>query len=119
MSMTIFHEFQIESARRLTKLPEGHICARLHGNTFRIRIGVSGPVDDRVGWVMDFADVAAVVSPVLAEVDHTCLNEVPGLENPTTEHLAMWLWQRLKTGLPGLSEIAIHESATTGCVYYG
>lgn len=119
MSMTVFHEFTIESARRLTSLPDSHICSRLHGNTFRIRVGVMGPIDQAAGWIMDFADVAAVVEPVLDQVDHTLLNEVPGLENPTTENLAVWIWDQVKPTLDGLAEITILENATTGCRYTG
>jgi 6-pyruvoyltetrahydropterin/6-carboxytetrahydropterin synthase len=77
------------------------------------------PVRESEGWVIDFAEVAARVEPVLAEIDHHYLNEVPGLENPTTENIAVWLWDRIATHLQGLSEIEIRENATTGCVYRG
>jgi len=117
--MTIFHAFSFESARRLPHLPESHPCSRLHGNTFLLRVAVTGPVSESEGWVMDFAAVAAAVEPVLAEVDHCYLNEVAGLENPTTENIAVWLWRRISTQLQGLSEIEIRENDTTGCVYRG
>ncbi|PIW28945.1 MAG: 6-carboxytetrahydropterin synthase QueD [Rhodospirillales bacterium CG15_BIG_FIL_POST_REV_8_21_14_020_66_15] len=117
--MTVFHGFSFESARRLPRLPDSHICSRLHGNTFLLRVAVTGPVRESEGWVIDFAEVAARVEPVLADIDHKYLNEVPGLENPTTENIAIWLWDRLSTRLQGLSEIEIRENATTGCVYRG
>ena len=118
-AMTVYHGFSFESARRLPRLPDSHICSRLHGNTFLLRVAVTGPVRESEGWVVDFADVAAKVEPVLAEIDHQYLNEVPGLENPTTENIAVWLWDRLSTHLQGLSEIEIRENATTGCIYRG
>ncbi len=117
--LTIYHAFGFESARRLPKLPASHICSRLHGNTFRLKVGVTGPLRESEGWIMDFAEVAAVVRPVLDEIDHCLLNEVPGLENPTTEMIAIWLWERISTRLQGLSEIELRENDTTGCVYRG
>lgn len=117
--MTVYHGFSFESARRLPRLPDSHICSRLHGNTFLLRVAVTGPVRESEGWVMDFSEVAAVVGPVLAEIDHQYLNEVEGLENPTTEMIAIWLWERISTHLQGLSEIEIRENATTGCIYRG
>lgn len=118
-AMTVYHGFSFESARRLPRLPDSHICSRLHGNTFLLRVAVTGPVRESEGWVVDFADVAAKVEPVLAEIDHQYLNEVPGLENPTTENIAVWLWDKLSTHLQGLSEIEIRENAVTGCVCRG
>lgn len=119
MTTTIFHTFSFESARRLPRLPDDHICARLHGNTFQLRVSVTGPVRESEGWVMDFADVAAAVRPVLAEIDHCYLNDVPGLANPTTENIVIWLWDRISTHLQGLSEIEVRENNTTGCIYRG
>ena len=118
-TMTIFHAFVFESARHLPGLPPEHPCSRLHGNTFQLRVAVTGPVRESEGWVMDFAEVAAAVTPVLAEVDHCHLNEVAGLENPTTENIAAWLWRRISTRLQGLSEIELRENDTTGCICRG
>lgn len=117
--MEIFREFQIEAAHRLPNVPAGHKCARLHGHSFRIAVHVSGPVDERLGWVRDFADVRAAVEPVLGEIDHRYLNEIEGLANPTSEQLAMWLWQRIAPRLPGLSRIVVRETCTSGCEYRG
>ncbi|MEK9672445.1 MAG: 6-carboxytetrahydropterin synthase [Rhodospirillaceae bacterium] len=119
MTTTIFHTFIFESARRLPNLPESHICSRLHGNTFRLKVSVSGLVRESEGWIMDFAAVAAAVEPILAEIDHHLLNEVPGLENPTTENIVLWLWRRISTQLQGLSELELHENDTTGCICRG
>ena len=117
--MEIFKEFTIEAAHRLPNVPPGHKCARLHGHSFRIRIGVAGPVDPTMGWVCDFADIAAAAAPVIEQLDHRYLNEIEGLENPTSENLAAWIWQRLERRLPRLSRITVHETCTSGCEYRG
>lgn len=117
--MEIFKVFQIEAAHRLPAVPAGHKCSRLHGHSFRIEVRVRGPVATDAGWVMDFADLKAVFQPLFERLDHHYLNEIPGLENPTSENLARWLWQRLRPQLPQLSEIVVHETCTAGCRYRG
>lgn len=115
----IFKAFTIEAAHRLPRVADGHKCARLHGHSFRIEVHVSGPVSEREGWVMDFADVSRAFKPLFEQLDHHYLNEIEGLENPTSENLARWVWTRLKPDLPGLSRIVIHETCTAGCSYSG
>ncbi len=117
--MEIFKEFTIEAAHRLPNVPDGHKCARLHGHSFRIRIFVEGPLDEHLAWVMDFADIKRAYKPLEQELDHRYLNEIPGLENPTSENLARWVWRRLKPVLPGLSRVQIMETCTSGCEYRG
>ena len=117
--MEIFQRFHLECARRLPHLPADHPCARLHGHSFRIEVRVAGPLDARLGWVVDFADIQRAWQPIHEALDHRHLNEVDGLDNPTSEHLAMWLWQRLKPMLPGLSRIVVMETSSSGCVYTG
>lgn len=117
--MDIFKEFTFEAAHRLPNVPAQHKCARLHGHSFRIRITVSGEVGADSGWVMDFADIAAAFDPIYRQLDHYYLNEIDGLENPTSENIAHWIWTRLKQTLPALSEIEIRETCTSGCVYRG
>lgn len=117
--MEIFKAFTLESAHRLPHVPAGHKCARVHGHSFRVELHVAGPVDPRLGWVMDFADVKQAFEPLFQRLDHRYLNDVPGLENPTSENIARWIWQRLKPSLPGLSKIVLHETCTAGCVYEG
>jgi 6-pyruvoyltetrahydropterin/6-carboxytetrahydropterin synthase len=116
--MEIFREFTFEAAHRLPQVPDGHKCARLHGHSYRLEVHISGDVDPAMGWIMDFADLKAAVNPVIAELDHYYLNEVPGLENPTSENLARWTWDRLAATLP-LSAIVVRETCTSGCVYRG
>ncbi|MFD1547353.1 6-carboxytetrahydropterin synthase QueD [Nonomuraea guangzhouensis] len=116
--MEIFREFTFEAAHRLPNVPPGHKCARLHGHSYRIEVHVRGEVDPGTGWLMDFAEIKAAFKPILDQLDHYYLNEVPGLENPTSEVLAKWIWDRLIVSLP-LSAILVRETCTSGCVYRG
>jgi 6-pyruvoyltetrahydropterin/6-carboxytetrahydropterin synthase len=117
--MDVFRVFQIEAAHRLPNVPEGHKCARMHGHSFRIEVHVSGPVGQESGWVMDFADLRRAFDPLFDQLDHHCLNNIEGLENPTSENLAKWLWERLQTGLPQLSKVVVQETCNAGCIYTG
>ncbi len=117
--MDIFKVFHIEAAHRLTGVPPTHKCARLHGHSFRVEIHVSGDVDPHTGWVMDFAEIKAIFAPIYAQLDHNYLNDIAGLDNPTSERLAAWIWDALKPGLPMLSKVVVHETCTSGCVYTG
>ena len=117
--MKIYKEFSIEAAHRLPNLPRQHKCARLHGHSFRIRITVEGPLAQPQGWVRDFAEIAEAFNPLFERLDHRCLNEIEGLENPTSENLAIWVWQRLRAALPDLAEVEVMETCTSGCRYSG
>lgn len=117
--MEIWREFTFEAAHLLPNVPEGHKCARLHGHSYRARVWVEGDLDQQLGWVMDFADVKAACEPVRAQIDHYYLNEIEGLENPTAENIARWIWERLQPALPGLTRIDIGETCTAGCTYRG
>lgn len=117
--MDVFKVFQVEAAHRLPNVPENHKCARLHGHSFRIEVHVTGPVGERSGWVMDFAELKQVFRPLYEQLDHHYLNEIDGLENPTSENLARWIWQRLKPELDGLSKIVVQETCNAGCTYTG
>ena len=115
----IFKVFTIEAAHRLPNLPEHHKCRRLHGHSFRIEIHVSGPIAEHEGWVLDFADIGRAFTPVFEQLDHHYLNEIPGLENPTSENLARWVWRMMQPRLPQLSKVVVRETCTAGCVYSG
>ena len=117
--MDAYCEFTIAAGRRLTGVPEGHPCARVHGPTFLVRVTVSGPVNHQTGFVADFADLQAAFAPVHEALDHRFLNDIPGLENPTSEQLALWIWRSLRTALPGLSAVEITETGRSGVVYRG
>ena len=113
------HKFSFDPAHSLPNAPEDHKCRRLHGHTFHVEVQVSGPVGETSGWVMDYGQMKEVVRPVIAQLDHRHLNEIEGLENPTSEHIAMWIWNRIADGLPGLTAVCIHETCNTGCTYRG
>ena len=117
--MDIFRVFTVEAAHRLPHVPAGHKCARLHGHSFRIEVHVGGPVDPATGWVMDFADLKRAFAPTFERLDHHYLNDIEGLENPTSENLARWVWEQVKPVVPGLARIVIHETCTSGCSYSG
>jgi 6-pyruvoyltetrahydropterin/6-carboxytetrahydropterin synthase len=71
------------------------------------------------GWVCDFADLSSAMTQLLETLDHRYLNDIAGLENPTSEVLAMWVWGKIQPRLPGLSRVVIHETCTSGCEYRG
>lgn len=109
----------MEAAHHLPHVPAGHKCARIHGHSFHIEIHVSGEVGEHSGWVMDFAELREIFQPLYDQLDHHYLNEIEGLENPTSENLARWIWQRLKPALPLLSEVRVQETCNAGCIYRG
>lgn len=115
----LVREFAFEAAHRLPQAPPGHKCARLHGHSFRVELACEGPVDPATGWLLDFAEIKRAAAPSLEQLDHRYLNEIAGLENPTAENLALWLWRRLKPELPQLAQITIAETCTARCEYRG
>ena len=117
--MDIFKTFRLEAAHRLPNVPPGHKCARLHGHSFAVELQVSGPLGEDSGWVMDFAELKQAFQPLYDRLDHHYLNDIEGLENPTSERLAVWIWDRLKPALPLLSAVTVHETCTSGCRYTG
>jgi 6-pyruvoyltetrahydropterin/6-carboxytetrahydropterin synthase len=119
ITMELYKDFTFEAAHHLPNVPEGHKCRRLHGHSFMVRIQVSGPVGEDSGWVMDFADIKAAFKPIYDRLDHYYLNDISGLENPTSENLARWIWRELKPELPQLQMIEIRETCTSGCRYFG
>jgi 6-pyruvoyl tetrahydropterin synthase/QueD family protein len=120
MRVELIKEFAFEAAHRLPMVPAEHKCHRLHGHSFRVEIAVAGEVDPTTGWLVDYADITAQVEPVIRrELDHRTLNDVPGLENATSEVLCGWLWRRLAPALPGLAAITVHETCTARCTYRG
>lgn len=119
MTTEIFRAFTIEAAHRLPKVPVGHKCARLHGHSFRVELHLAGEVAEDTGWLLDFAEVKTAFQPTYDRLDHHFLNDVPGLENPTSENLARWIWEQMKPLLPLLSKVIVHETCTSGCVYVG
>jgi 6-pyruvoyltetrahydropterin/6-carboxytetrahydropterin synthase len=119
MRIELRKTFQFEAAHLLPYLPEAHKCRRLHGHSFKAEIAVAGECDPRLGWLMDYAEIGAAFKPLWEQLDHRYLNDVAGLENPTSENIACWIWQHLKPGLPLLTEVAVAETCTAKCVFRG
>ena len=117
--MSIYKEFKFDAAHRLPRVNAKHKCGNLHGHTFVLEVHLTGTVDPTYGWILDFNELGFAVNPIIKRLDHTLLNEIEGLENPTSENLAVWFWKQLKPKLPQLSKIVIKESPTSGCIYCG
>jgi len=115
--MRITKRFTFDSAHWLPRVPETHKCRRLHGHTYTVELGLEGPVDPEMGWVEDYGAVTAAFKPIMDELDHHCLNEIPGLENPTAENLARWIHDRLREDLSPLADVTVRETSTTSAVY--
>ena len=118
-NVRLIHEYRFEAAHRLPKVPPGHKCSRLHGHSFKVELAISGPVNPDTGWLIDFSDLSDAWKPMFDVLDHHYLNEVPGLENPTSEILAKWLWDRLKPTLPILEQVTLWETCEARCEYRG
>ena len=119
MHVRLVKTFGFEAAHRLPRVPEDHKCFRLHGHSFVVDVEVAGPIDEEKGWLIDYGDIKAAYAPIRERLDHHYLNEIEGLENPTSEVLAHWIWSRLKPRLPELVRIVVHETCTSRCVYEG
>ena len=119
MHITLTKAFDFEAAQFLDTFPEGHKCRRMHGHSFKLEISVRGPVDPATGIFYDHARISDAMRPLLAQLDHALLNEIPGLEKPTIELMCRWLWDRLAPHLPGLHEIKLHETPRAWCTYRG
>lgn len=119
MIVELVKEYRFEAAHRLPHVPPGHKCARLHGHSFKFEIEVKGPVDEHTGWLIDFGVLDETLGPLVARLDHHYLNEIEGLENPTSEHLVRWLWRHIKPRIPELTAVTLWETADARCVYRG
>jgi 6-pyruvoyltetrahydropterin/6-carboxytetrahydropterin synthase len=119
MMVRLVHEFRFEAAHKLPRVPEGHKCARLHGHSFKVELAIRGPVDERTGWFIDYAELYAAWEPLFAQLDHNYLNDVEGLQNPTSENLARWIWERMRPKLPSLVRVTIFETCDARCEYEG
>lgn len=118
-SVELVKDFRFEAAHWLPNVPEGHKCRRMHGHSFRGEVAVRGEVDPRTGWLMDFADLKRAVDPLVVQLDHYVLNDVDGLSNPTSEMLAVWLWDRLAPNVPLLHRVTVEETCSSRCHYFG
>ena len=119
VNVRLVKEYRFEAAHLLPNVPAGHKCQRLHGHSFKVELAIEGPVDDKTGWFIDFGDLDEIWAPLYDTLDHHYLNEVPGLENPTSENLARWLWERVIPKLPQLSRVTVYETCDARCEYEG
>jgi 6-pyruvoyltetrahydropterin/6-carboxytetrahydropterin synthase len=115
----IFKEFTFEAAHYLPNVPDGHKCGRLHGHSFGVQLHITGAVETKSGWLMDFADLKEIFAPLYDRLDHHYLNEIDGLDNPTSENIARWIWDNLRPSLPQLSKVVVRETCTSGAIYRG
>lgn len=119
MRVELSRKYDFAAAHHLPKTPPDHKCHRLHGHSYEVEIAIRGQVDPETGWLVDYAEMDGAVEPVIAELDHRTLNDVPGLENATSEILCRWLWRRLEDRLPGLHRVTVAETCAARCHYYG
>jgi 6-pyruvoyltetrahydropterin/6-carboxytetrahydropterin synthase len=108
-------DYRFEAAHFLPRVPAGHQCRRMHGHSYAVQVTIEGQPDAERGWIMDFAAMDEVVEPVMRRLDHQVLNEVPGLDNPTAELLAAWIWRELEGRLP-LVEVQVAETESARCI---
>lgn len=119
MKVSLTKSFSFEAAHWLPTFPEGHKCRRLHGHSFHVDVVVAGEVDQAKGYLIDYGDIKAALEPMKRRLDHYLLNEIEGLENPTAENIAGWIYDRLRPDLPLLDLVRVHETCTTACEYRG
>ena len=117
--MEVYKDFRFEAAHFLPRVPQGHPCKRMHGHSYKVTFYFKGELDNENGWLMDFAEIKKAFAPLMQKLDHSVLNEIEGLENPTSEMMAVWMWNNLLPVLPQLSKIVVSETSTSGCVYEG
>ena len=117
--MIVYKKFNIESARSLPNVPENHPCNRLHGHSFKIIISVEGQIDEQSGFVIDFQEIENAFNPIKGILDHSYLNDIEGLSNPTSENICIWIWNKIESSIPDICEIEIKETDSTGCKYKG
>lgn len=119
MQVRLVKTFGFEAAHWLPTFPEGHKCRRLHGHSFRVEVVVEGVLDPARGYLMDYGEIKAATEPIERALDHRCLNEIAGLENPTSEMIARWIWEKLKPALPALALVVVQETCSSRCEYRG
>jgi len=117
--LEIYKVFTFDAAHNLPNLPQSHKCRRLHGHTFKVSIYVKDKIDAKMGWVIDYNDIVGLVNPIIDQLDHRYLNDIEGLENPTSENIGKWLWLKIFPTLPILTKIIVQESPNSGACYQG
>ena len=118
MHTNLSKTYSIEAAHRLPMVGAGHKCSRLHGHSFRITLRITGDIDPERGWIIDFAEIDEAWKPIHDAIDHRYLNEIPGLENPTSEILARWIFDRITLTRGRLVAVTIAETCDAACTVY-
>src|SRR5205085_11089052 len=111
--------FDFEAAHRLPNVPLDHRCYQMHGHSYGVELELEGPIDPATGFVVDFFDIENAFAPLLVILDHHCLNEIEGLDNPTAENIAIWIWEQVKPVLPQLSVVTVRETKDCWVEYDG
>jgi len=119
VQVRLIRSYHFEAAHQLPNVPPGHKCAQIHGHSFGVDVVVHGPVDPTLGWCIDYGEIDALWEPLYQAFDHHFLNEIPGLENPTSENLARYIWDYFKERVPGLERIVVMETRDARCEYEG
>jgi len=117
--MQIYKSFTFDSAHFLPNVPDGHKCKNIHGHTYHLKVIIEGNLENRLEWVMDFAELKKVIKPIVDQLDHQLINDIPGLENPTCERIGVWIWDKIKPQIPQLRRIELQETPTSGMIYEG
>ena len=117
--MIIYKSFSFDSAHYLPRVPAGHKCGGMHGHTYTLKVFISGVPEPHSGWILDYTDLKKEINPLIDMLDHKILNDIPGLENPTSEQVSIWLWDKIKPVFPGLIRIELNETPSSGVIYEG
>ena len=115
----LVHTIRFESARKLIKVPAGHPCGNIYGLSFKLDIHVRGSLDNETDWVIDFDEIEKKFESIKKQIDHNYLNDIKGLENPTTEIMITWIWNELKPTLPSLTKLVLKENEKSRVIYSG
>jgi 6-pyruvoyltetrahydropterin/6-carboxytetrahydropterin synthase len=117
MRARITRSFTFQAAHQLPHVPDGHKCGHVHGHSYTVILGVEGEIDPHLGWVVDYGDLTACFEPLRRQLDHSLLNDIAGLENPTAELLAHWIYERVKPDVPALSDVTVQETPYSAAIY--
>ncbi|MEM1108653.1 MAG: 6-carboxytetrahydropterin synthase QueD [Planctomycetota bacterium] len=117
MKTRILRKFSFDASHQLFTMPEGHKCRRMHGHTYQCEIVCEGEVDPSVGFFLDYGDLKKHIEPIVDTLDHRYLNEIEGLEVPTAEIIAKWIYDKIKPGLPSLVCVRLFETPNNGVEY--
>lgn len=100
--------FGFEAAHALTRLPADHKCHAMHGHSFLVEVASS-----------DNKTLTVNLQTLYDRLDHRCLNDISGLENPTSEVVSQWIWNELTDIRSDIQAVIVAETCTAKCVYRG